>query len=114
MERLSADLDRLRMGDAGAPGRGIGDEGWVIVCAMPRLNVLKRDLPVLGACGIRGFGGVESRRIKVSIPVLATEDYDQVSIDMACRGAHVHTLVSFCGTKKVGNSSWFGSALNAR
>ncbi len=70
------------MGDAGAAGRGIGDEGWVIVCAIPRLNVLKRDLPVLGACGIRGFGGVGARSRKGSTPVLATEDCDRVSIDM--------------------------------
>lgn len=43
MERRSADLDRL--GDAEP---GIGNEVWVIVCATPRLNVLARDLPVIG------------------------------------------------------------------
>lgn len=84
MERLSADLDRLKMGDAGAAVGGFGDEG--IVCAMPKLNALKRDLPVLGwvrasagACSIEAFGG---RRTKGSTPVLTTEDYDRVSTNM--------------------------------
>lgn len=72
------------MGDAGAAVGGFGDEG--IVCAMPKLNALKRDLPVLGwvrasagACSIEAFGG---RRTKGSTPVLTTEDYDRVSTNM--------------------------------